>query len=185
MLKNTLKGYLVVFLSKQININIMESDHLDFMSPEHETPRAKNFDDVFAELNREDALIIEEHINNIPRVSLNFENCLKFMHKYVVDAVIKGDYTVVNKSDCILEILINGISFDLWIGNGASSFCFYDNHFTDRNEFNSFLNSITFTQHQKKTAYNLAILKSSKPVEIQKSEIQQEIDLLTSKMNAL
>jgi hypothetical protein len=163
----------------------MESDHLDFMSPANETPRAKNFEDVFAELNREDALIIEEHLNNIPRVSLNFKNCLKFMHKYLVNAVIEGNYTVVNKTDCILIILINEISCDLWIGNGASSFCFYDNHFTDRNEFNSFLNSFTFTELEKKTAYNLAILKSSKPVEMQKSEIQQEIDLLTSKMNAL
>ena len=163
----------------------MQNHHLDFMSPEHEAPRERNFEDVFAELNREDALIIEEQINNIPRVSLNFENCLKFMHKYVVDAVIKGDYTVVNKTNYILEIVINGISFDLWIGNEASSFCFYDNHFIDRNEFYSFLNSFTFTEIQKKTAYNLAILKSSKPVEMQKSEIQQEIDLLTSKMNAL
>jgi hypothetical protein len=185
VLKNTLKGYLVVFLLKQINITIMESHHLDFMSPANETPREKNFDDVYLQLDREDALIVEEHLNNIPRVSLNFKNCLKFMHKYLVNAVIEGNYTVVNKTDCILIILINEISCDLWIGNGASSFCFYDNHFTDRNEFNSFLNSFTFTELEKKTAYNLAILKSSKPVEMQKSEIQQEIDLLTAKMNAL
>ena len=42
MLKNTLKGYLVVFLSKQINITIMELHHLDFMSPEHE-PSGRKF----------------------------------------------------------------------------------------------------------------------------------------------
>ena len=183
MLKNTLKGYLVVFLLKQININIMESEHLDFLSPANETPRERNFEDVFAELNREDALIIEEHINNIPRVNFNFENCLKFMHKYLVDAVVNGNYVILEHCahTCVIEV--SDLAYGLWIANGAEYFKFYNSG--SWGGTNNIESKFIFTRSQKEKAHKMVMNKISEIALTAKDILQQQIDLLTSKMNAL
>jgi len=183
MLKNNLQGLLVVFLLKQININIMDTHHLDFLSPANETPREKNFDDVYLQLDREDALIVEEHLNNIPRVNFNFKKCHQFMHKHLINAIVEGNYTIISKSDCVIVVLVNEIAFDLWVGNGADSFCFYDNYFNS--DIKTLLKSFDFSKVQKNKAYKLAKEKTSKSIENQKSEIQKQIDLLNAKMKAL
>ena len=183
MLKNTLKGFLVVFLLKQININIMESNHLDFMSPANETPREKNFEDVFAELNKEDALIIEEHIDSIPRVNLNFKNCLKFIHNYLVDAVVDGNYVIVEHGahTCVIEV--SEIAYTLWIANEAEYFKFYNSGYLSGS--NNIESKFIFTRSQKEKAHKMVMNKISEIALTAKDILQQQIDLLTSKMNAL
>ena len=163
MLKNTLKGYLVVFLLKQININIMESEHLDFLSPANETPRERNFDDVFAELSREDALIIEEQINNIPRVNLNFRNCLDFVKASIHRKLTDGNYEVTRIGDASCELNFGEISLHFFTSLGYLQ--------------NADL-SIKTDDIQK------AVFKE-KTNKQSKLALQQEIDLLNAKMNAL
>jgi hypothetical protein len=163
MLKNTLKGYLVVFLSKQININIMESDHLDFMSPANETPRVKNFDDVYLQLDREDALIVEEHIGNIPRVSFNLRNCLDFVKASIHQKLTDGNYEVTRIGDASCELNFGEISL---------------NFFTYLGYFENSDLSIKTDEIQK------AVFKE-KTSKQSKIALQQEIDLLKAKMNAL
>ena len=163
MLKNNLQWLLVISLSKQINNNIMDLHHLDFMSPANETPREKNFDDVYLQLDREDALIVEEHIDNIPRVNFNFKKCLDFVKTKISNDLTEGNYTVENNSGSSVMLNFEGIK--LYFFTFAGSLC--------NSDF-----GIEGTENQK------AVFKS-KTFADQKSELQKEIDLLTVKMNAL
>ena len=158
----------------------MENHHLDFMSPANETPREKNFDDVFAELNREDALIVEEHIGNIPRMILNYANCVAFIKNHLIEAVVEGNYEIVEKTEQICTVLINGSQHDLWIGNGINHFKFYDGWYEK-----SFTSGIKFYEKQKTQGYEMAMQKISQMPETEKELLQKEINELTSKMNAL
>jgi hypothetical protein len=141
----------------------MENHHLDFMSPANETPRVKNFDDVFAELNREDALIIEEHINNLPKEAFNFKNCLAFVKTKILNDLTEGNYTIERNSNSSVSLNFDGINLHFFTFMGALS--------------NSDL-SINGTDVQK------AVFKA-KTFADEKSQIQNEIDLLTAKMKAL
>ena len=181
MLKNTFKGYLVISLLKQININIMESDHLDFMSPANETPRDKNFDDVYLQLDREDALIVEEHIYNIPRVNFNYTNCVAFLKNYLVIAVVEGNYEIVKTNSRVVTVKIKESIHDLWIANGIEFFKFYDGWFTEK----SFTTSSDFSEIQKQLGYDMAMQKISEMPKTEKSILQDQITQLTNKINAL
>ena len=181
MLKNNLQGLLVISLSKQINIKIMDTHHLDFMSPANETPREKNFDDVYLQLDREDALIVEEHIDNIPRVNFNYANCVAFLKKYLVIAVVEGNYEVVKSNENVCRISIKGSIHELWIGNGFDSFKFYEDWFSDK----SFTTNSDFSEIKKKQGYEMALKKMSEMPKTEKSILQDQIAKLTNKMNAL
>jgi hypothetical protein len=163
MLKNNLQWLLVISLSKQININIMDTHHLDFLSPANETPREKNFDDVYLQLDREDALIVEEHIDNIPRVNLNFKKCLDFVKTKISNDLTEGNYTVENNSESSAILHFEGIK--LYFFTFTGSLC--------NSDF-----GIEGTETQK------AVFKS-KTFADEKLEIQKQIDLLNAKMNAL
>jgi len=163
MLKNNLQGLLVVFLLKQINIKIMDTHHLDFLSPANETPTEKNFDDVYLQLDREDALIVEEHIDNIPRVNFNFKKCLDFVKTKISNDLTEGNYTVENNSGS--SVILNFEGVKLYFFTFSGSLC--------NSDF-----GIEGTENQK------AVFKS-KTFADEKSEIQKEIDLLTAKMSAL
>jgi len=141
----------------------MESHHLDFMSPENETPREKNFEDVYAELNREDALIIEEHLNNLPTKNFNFKKCLAFVKTKISNDLTEGNYTVERNSTSSVSLNFNGINLHFFTFMGALS--------------NSDL-SINATDVQKEVF-------KAKTFADEKSQIQNEIDLLNAKMNAL
>jgi hypothetical protein len=163
MLKNNLQGLLFISLLKQINIKIMDTHHLDFLSPANETPREKNFDDVYLQLDREDALIVEEHIDNIPRVNFNFKKCLDFVKATISNDLTEGNYTVENNSGSSAILHFEGIK--LYFFTFTGSLC--------NSDF-----GIEGTETQK------AVFKS-KTFADEKSEIQKEIDLLNAKMNAL
>jgi len=141
----------------------MESHHLDFLSPANETPIDKIFDDVFAQLDREDALIVEEHLNNLPKDSFNFKKCLAFVKNKISNDLTEGNYTVERNSTSSVSLNFDGINLHFFTFMGALS--------------NSDL-SINATDAQK------AVFKA-KTFADEKSEIQKEIDLLTKKMNAL
>jgi hypothetical protein len=181
MLKNNLQWLLVISLLKQININIMESDHLDFLSPANETPREKNFDDVYLQLDREDALIVEEHIDNIPRVNFNYANCVKFLKNYLLTAVVEGNYEIVKTNHLSATISIKESIHELWIGNGAEYFKFYEGWFSEK----SFTTNSKFSEIQKQLGYDMAIKKISEMPKTEKIILQDQIAELTNKMNAL
>ena len=141
----------------------MESHHLDFMSPANEPPREKTFEDVYSELNREDALIVEEHLNNLPKESFNFKKCLEFVKAKISNDLTEGNYTVERNSTSSVSLNFDGINLHFFTFMGALS--------------NSDL-SINATDLQK------AVFKA-KTFSDEKSEIQKEIDLLNAKMNAL
>jgi len=181
MLKNNLQWLLVISLSKQININIMDTHHLDFLSPANETPRDKNFDDVYLQLDREDALIVEEHIDNIPRINLNYTNCVAFLKNYLVTAVVEGNYEIVKTNEHVCGVSIKGSIHELWIGNGFDSFKFYEGWFSEK----SFTGNSEFSKKQKKEGYKIAMQKISEMPKTEKSVLQDQIAELTNKMNAL
>ena len=181
MLKNNLQGLLVISLLKQINIKIMDTHHLDFLSPANETPREKNFDDVYLQLDREDALIVEEHIDNIPRVNFNYTNCVEFLKNYLVIAVVEGNYEVVKSNHLSATISIKESIHELWIGNGAEYFKFYEGWFSEK----SFTTNSKFSEKQKKEGYEMAMQKISEMPKTEKNILQDQIAELTNKMNAL
>jgi hypothetical protein len=181
MLKNNLQGLLVISLLKQINIKIMDTHHLDFLSPANETPREKNFDDVYVQLDREDALIVEEHIDNIPRINLNYTNCVAFLKNYLIEAVVEGNYEIVKTNHLSATISIKESIHELWIGNGAEYFKFYEGWFSEK----SFTTNSKFSEIQKQLGYDMVMKKISEMPKTEKSILQDQIDKLTNKMNAL
>jgi hypothetical protein len=151
------------------------------MSPANETPREKNFDDVYLQLDREDALIVEEHMDNIPRVNFNYANCVEFLKNYLVIAVVEGNYEVVKSNENVCRISIKGSIHELWIGNGFDSFKFYEDWFSEK----SFTTNSKFSIIQKQLGYDMVMKKISEMPKTEKSILQDQIAELTNKMNAL
>ena len=135
----------------------------DPVSPDDQEPTFKTFDEVLSELHFEDVEIIERFLANTKSDKTTFASALEFIRTQINYSLLEGNYTIERCSQ---------YSSDLNFGLITLQFLAYDEMLTN-SEFQI-----------KGTAEAIKIFKS-KTSEQSKTDLQNQIYLLTAKMNDL